>query len=406
LLGQRATFVVFTRRLTLALLLWGLSSVAPAFACRFTVWETGFVDLGYEPYRLFGYVEDGTAAGVNSIFAEAAQEGLAESNIQFELVNAGSQKEHPGMEYVDSLKIESFPAAVLVSPDGQALQVAVKRPNGSLKEGIRSVIEEVLRSPKREEILKRVCETYGVVLLIEGPDAQENKRARDAAVAAVEQVTGQMEFLPKPIAHGPVLVAVDANSLGDERVLLWSLALGGEEIKEPCAAIIYGRARWIGPLFRGEQITEDNLLAVLFVIGDTCECGIDRRWLQGTMLPASWDRGLQAKAAESLGFDPENPMVKMEIASIMGRGGYSYAGVPFGYQELVIESEPNAQLEQTVPVGGEAVLSAPDGAKRASENPPPAEMYSSLRAMAFVAIGITAVVVIVGIVILLRPRRI
>ncbi|MEN6425163.1 MAG: hypothetical protein ABFE13_07360, partial [Phycisphaerales bacterium] len=65
------------------------------------------------------------------------------------------------------------------------------------------------------------------------------------------------------------------------------------------------------------------------------------RWLQGTMLPARWDESLQQKVAASLGFDPESPMVKMEMVSIVrrGMGGLGYSDAPFGYQEIEVGGE-------------------------------------------------------------------
>jgi hypothetical protein len=187
--------------------------------------------------------------------------------------------------------------------------------------------------------------------------------------------------MPKPIAHPPVLVEVDSESLSREKVLLWSLGLEPNDIDQPHAAVLYGRGRWIGPMFVGEQITEDNLAAVLFVIGADCECGFDHRWLQGTMLPAQWDEKLQAQAVESLGFDPENPMIKAEISWIVRRGYPVYPSVPLGYQELVVESEPNDQVQQAtalpdqnapLPVQGTA---APDqntvAPTLATDQPPP-----------------------------------
>jgi hypothetical protein len=76
------------------------------------------------------------------------------------------------------------------------------------------------------------------------------------------------------------------------------------------------------------------------------------------MLPAKWDQKTHERAVESLGFDPESPMIKMEIGSIIGRGmgGYSYPGMSpaeapgaFGYQELIIESETDVQDAQAPP---------------------------------------------------------
>jgi hypothetical protein len=153
--------------------------------------------------------------------------------------------------------------------------------------------------------------------------------------------------MPKAISRPPVFVMIDSKSLISEKILLWSLALDGEEVSEPRAAVIYGRGRWIGPMFRGKEITEDNLANVLFIIGQDCECGLDHRWLQGTMLPARWTNEMQAQVAENLGFDPESPMIKMEMSMIVRRGSYSYPGVPagaFGYQEFAVE--PNDAMEE------------------------------------------------------------
>ncbi len=332
-----------------------------AFACRYNVREVGFVDLGIERYRLYGYVDKSTPADITSSFEQISYAALLESNIEAEIIDVNQQKDHPAIKYLDSLQfaalaagqIQTFPSAVLVSPDGQTLTVPVTRQGSAgrdFEQSLRSALDDILSSPKRSEILQQVTKGYGVVLLIESADKEQNNKAKEAARGAIEQVAGQMEYLPKPIAHPPVLIEVSQASLSQEKVLLWSLGLDKDKLDQPHAAVLYGRARWIGPMFKGEQITQDNLTAVLFVIGEDCECGLDHRWLQGTMLPARWDQKLQAQAAESLGFDPESPMIKAEISWIVGRGFSSYPGVPLGYQELVVESEPNDKIRQMAPL--------------------------------------------------------
>ncbi|UCG49553.1 MAG: hypothetical protein JSU94_07190 [Phycisphaerales bacterium] len=394
------------RRLAFVVCILGCLEIQGALGCRFTVRETGFVDLGYDPYFLYCYVKSDGKPDVGSILEEAAQEELAESNVRFELINADEQQDDPAMKHLDLSRGVSFPALVLVSPDGQSLGL---RTGGvqPFAEGFRSAVREVLSSPKRREIVRQCIDTYAVLLLIEGPDEEENKLAREAAAAAVERVGAEMEFLPKPVSHPPALVVVDSNSLADEKVLLWSLGLEAGQVDAPHAAILYGRARWMGPLFKGEQITEDNLAAILFVVGDTCECGLDRRWLQGTMLPAAWGRELQELVAKNLGYDPENPMVKMEIGSILGRGGASYPGVGYGYQELVIEPEPNAALEAVAPEEAN-VVEEPEsaGAQETPANPGEVDIYRPIGVMAFGAIGLTAIIAVVGIAVAVRRRRI
>ena len=152
----------------------------------------------------------------------------------------------------------------------------------------------------------------------------DNYRAKEAANRAIQNIQKKMVFLPKPIKHPPKLVSVPNQLIKNERILLWSLGIDSEQ---PVAAVIYGRARWIGPLFQGDKITSENLSAILLIIGLDCECGLDKSWMQGTMLPVKWDKKVQSRVAKSLGFDPENPMIKMEINRIL-RMGQSYPGVP------------------------------------------------------------------------------
>ena len=377
-----------------------------AFACRYNVREVGFVDLSIEPYHLYGFVDQNTPAEITSSFEQISYATLLESNIQFEIVDVNRQKNHPAIKYLRSEQMQTFPSAVLVSPEGQTLAVPVTKPGsagGDFEQTLRSALDGILSSPKRSEILQQVTKAYGVVLLIEAADAQQNKKAKDAARSAIEQVAGQMEYLPKPIAHPPVLIELSGESLSQEKVLLWSLGLETENSKlktqnsEPHAAVLYGRARWIGPMFKGEQITRDNLTAVLFVIGEDCECDFDHRWLQGTMLPARWDENLQAQTVEGLGFDPESPMVKTEISWIVGRGVSSYPGVPLGYQEIVVDPQPE---DGSVKPKGEPALRM-SNIEQGNSN---FEIRHSIFDIRWVA-GATVLIIGIGLFIVFRARK-
>ena len=317
-------------------LLW----ISPALACRYNVRETGFVDLGMDPYVLCGYVDGNTPADATAAFKRIADAGLAESNVVFRLVDIDKQKDHPAIKHLDP-NTQAAPCAVLISPDGQTRVIAVTKAGEPLEKSVGSAVDRVLHSPMRSKLLVEAAKNYGVIMVIEGPKPQENEKAKKGAAAAVEAVKSQMEFMPKQIAHPPSYVVMDAKSVRTEEILLWSLGLEASDVNEPIAIIVYGRGRWIGPLFRGAQVNEDDLASVLFVLGADCECGMDYRWLQGTMLPAKWDREVHERAVESLGFDPESPMIKMEMSSIIGRGmgGYGYPSTPYGYQELIIEPE-------------------------------------------------------------------
>ncbi len=393
-------------RLAVLVCMLGCLQTHYAFACRYNVRETGFVDLRIEPYYLFGYISDETGEDVVSRFEQVAEVGLENSNIDFEIINTGRQKDHPAMKLLDLQQVKSFPAAVLVSPDGQSYPISLSGRDGSFEETLRSALKNILSSPKREEIHRQVIKTYGVVLLIEGTDAQENTRARKAASGAIELISSQMEMMPKPIALPPVLIVMDRKSLSDEEILLWSLGLDGGKLSEPHAAVLYGRSRWMGPMFKGEEIDEENLASVLFIIGADCECGFDYRWLQGTMLPAVWTDKMQEQVAENLGFDPENPMIKMEISSIIRRGSYSYPGVPFGYQELVVEPDSNTGAEQNILNEVEDItIPESNQVEPVAENNPLAETYSPFQNTILILVGLCVLVLISGIVILVRAKK-
>ena len=382
-----------------------LSSV---LACRYNVRETGFVDLGLESYYFYGYIKDDTPSDVVTSFEQILSEAFTDTNIRAEIVNIKEQKDNPAIRYLESLQIDSFPAAVLVSPDGQAIIVPVAEPNRPFVDTLRGAIGDILSSPKRKEILERAIKNYAVILLIEGKEPQENEMAKNASYAAIKSIEAQMEVLPKPIERPPVLVVADRKSLADEKILLWSLGLDVSALSGPYIAVIYGRVRWIGPLFKGEQIAEEYLDRVLFVVGEDCECGLDHRWVQGTMLPVKWDSGLQAKVAENLGFDPESPMIKMEIASMVSRGigGTSYPGVPFGYKESVLEQQSGRDWQNGAEkIESNAATGSPAGESVVGDSVG-GDICSPLRAMAMVAVGMAALVIIVGIVVLLRPKRI
>ena len=408
------------KKLYLILLAAGLCASfcsPPAWACRYNVLEVGFIDLGIEPYQFFAYVTGQMSPESVSALHDQIEVALIDTNVQFELIDTDRDTDHPALEHLATHGIEAFPAAVLVSPDGQSRPVSLARADVSLSE----TLDSILFSLTRAEILTKIASCYGVVLVMEGPNEAANALARDAAEAAVAQVGAQMEFMPKRIARPPEVVTLDAESVAREKVLLWSLGAEPADINEPHAAIFYGRGRWIGPLFRGEQITKANLERVLFVIGGDCECGLDHRWMQGTMLPARWDEGIQTTTAEMLGYDPESPMVKMEMLSIVrqGMGGAAVPGVPFGYREIavggeVVESgeamEPALDVVEATPHGvvpeiPEAVVPVAEANSVVPERDATVEVVSPLPVVALGLGGLAVCVVAVGIVIVMKSRK-
>ena len=325
-------------KLILLFCLWLCFQSQPAFACRYNVRETGFIDLGSQPYYFYGYVNKDTPDEITSVLKKVPREIFIDCNIQVEIINTDLQKDHPALKYLSSLEIQSFPAAILVSPDGRSLSVPVKNDSEPFDNSLRSAINNIIFSPIRDKIIREAIEKYGVILLIESENAQENGKYREVALSAIEKIKNQMKTMVKEIEHPPVLISIKPESFLREKILLWCLGLE-VELTKPCAAVFYGRARWIGPLMKAEEITETNLLGILSIIGENCECGLDISWVGGTLLPVKWDQKKQAQVARLLKFDPENPLVKLEVNRIMKMGSSSYPGVPVMFPDSTLKSD-------------------------------------------------------------------
>jgi hypothetical protein len=127
------------------------------------------------------------------------------------------------------------------------------------------------------------------------------------------------------------------------------------------------------------------------------------------MLPARWTDEMQAQVAENLGFDPENPMIKMEMSMIVRRGSYSYPSIPagaFGYQEFAIEPNDTMEERQNSPNEVEyTTIPDPNSDDPISEPNPSVEQDSPFRNTIFLLVGLCFLVLTSGVVILVRAKK-
>jgi hypothetical protein len=292
---------------------------AAVLACQYNVRDVGFVELENEGYTFYGSVGANTPAEMLTALTQAATSAFKDCNIQWEIVKADERPDHAVWNELGGALAGSTPVGMLLSPDGAWLRQVIFEPGQPFPRTCAAALEELVTSPTREEIVRQVAQAFGVILLVEGQNPEERAGARQAIARAIEEVAGQLKTLPKPIAQPPALVVLGPEAVARERVLLWSLGLNAEKAKATHAAVIYGKARWIGPLMRGAEISEGNLARIFSIIGADCECGMDLSWTRGTRLPVRWGEALQKQLANALGFDPESPMVKAEMGRILAR---------------------------------------------------------------------------------------
>ncbi len=290
---------------------------ALVFGCIYNVRDIGFADLAPYPYRLFCFIQDNTPLRMTSALKQISYTAFLDSNIKMEIINVDLDKSHPAMEYFRFWEIESFPAAVLLSPTGRSLVLPLSAPHESFDKAIRSSFTQAISSPIREEILDHIVKSYCVILLIEGKDETENSKAYEIASSTTQKIAKIMGQLPKRIEAPPHIIVMPQESISEESVLIWSLGLDADRANKLNIAVIYGRGRRMGPLLMGEKITGNRLYKLLSVIGLSCDCGLDKKWMMGPLLPLRWDEKIRSDVVKLLGFDAENPMIKTEMSSII-----------------------------------------------------------------------------------------
>ena len=302
------------------------------FACRYTVREIGFTDLASSPYHIYFYSSNEISKDKEETLRKISYAALLDANVELEIVNVDKQKDHPAMEYFNFWK-NSKPAAVLVSPEGQSMVLPLNTKDESFKQSIWVTLESIVSSPTQRRIAKSIVKSYGVVIFIEGKDALKNKTAKENVLRAIKEITQTMNQMPKPVNDPPLFFEIKRQSVAEEKILLWSLGISEEIGNEPIAAILYGRGRRMGPPVKGELITERIVYNLLSIVGADCECGLDRSWMLGMMIPLRWDSDAQVEVIKQLGFDAENPMVKAEMSQILSISPSSNSAQSFGRGE-------------------------------------------------------------------------
>ncbi len=335
-----------------------------ALACRYSVRDVGFVELQPKPYRLIYFYDPENApqkASLESVQSAAAAIFL-DANVRLDPADFNDSAYADYWNRLTNPKPD-LPFGLLVDPEDRTLPIPYPPENPSsdqdaLKEKAWSWVESIVKSPGRDKILALAPVAYAVTLLVEGDDPQPTEKARQSITTAILEISEFIPSMPKPVDTPPKLAVISAQQRQAEKILLWSLGMEWKGTSDPQVATIMGKGRRIGPTLPGPLITATRLREILSVIGQDCECELDRSWMQGPMIPAVYGRAFRQEAYVQLGFDPENPSVKSEISRIISRGpnsqngSGSVANAPaaavenlfMGYSEQSLETESSDSM--------------------------------------------------------------
>lgn len=289
-------------------------------ACQYTVRDIGFVDLRGPEYTL---VISGSLVAENRSVDRVAQakQALIEQlawlrdtpcQLMFGGQPANGTQPTPDDD-VDGWLVE------LVDRKSRRHRLVEAEQACSPAE-LAARIREVFSTPVMTTITTDAVDSFAQLVVVLGNDPDANQAIQAAAQESKIAIRRIEPMLPRPLAKPVAVLTISAENRSEESLLLWALGLEYSPDAQAAVAVIYGRGKLAGPVVTSEQLENRELLAQLALIGESCECETDRRWNDQPVIPAHWSVEQRRRAAQSLGFDPESPLVRAEVVRIVGRG--------------------------------------------------------------------------------------
>jgi hypothetical protein len=305
-------------------------AAAAALACDYTVRDIGFVEFSPPKLRMVllfqDRVGDARLRELQGALSQQILEGECHSwNLHFQagaLANLAEPTEEQRRWALDSPRDWSL---WMVRDDGATRLLE----EGSLPESMlkwSTLLSQHLERPLLLEYRQRALESFAQSVLFEGSDAAANKRAEEAIVGASTALNRAASLLPRPIAGKVQNLRVRFAERADYATLLWLCYIDDTANELPFVCTLYGRGRLAGPVLTGDPIPVESLLSQLVLVGQSCECGTERNWVQYPRLPLDWPEPIESDMAHYLGFDPGNAVVIEEVKRIIQRGPQNLQG--------------------------------------------------------------------------------
>jgi hypothetical protein len=292
-------------------------------ACDYTVRDIGFVELGSPNLRLIVLFHDRLdeprlREAQRELSEQATQSNCREWNLNFQsgtLANLVDPTDAQRAWLRDS-KLDWSCWLIRNDTECRLLEEASIEQRPSWEKLLGDHLQLPLSLTYREQAL----DSFAQLVLFESTDAQSNERTEAVVAQAIAALGKAASLLPRPITQPVRVIRVGAVQRNDYTTLLWAMHNKELPADSPCLATLYGRGRLAGPTMHGDAIQVEAILAQLVLVGQACECGTERNWVQYPHLPIAWPEALQADMAHHLGFDPRSNLVIDEVKRIIQRG--------------------------------------------------------------------------------------
>ena len=276
----------------------------PTF-CKYSVRDVAFVNIENSNWRLL-IQEPADLDESEKKSCDTEIEGFLEQ------VNLTHQWVKPGSDFFrasEPVGEGKFQVGLVDSNDNMIMSERVD--SSSLQQSL----QQIINSPKRDEILEKTVSSLCVYVLVESGDRRQDKIAHNLVTEAIAETTAQLWSLEKPTQDGPALVTIGYSDRESESWLI--KMLGIEASDKPLVCLVYGQGRRMGDILTGDTLQKKNLVWMAGVCGRDCECSLDRDWLYGHQFVHRWDKTKERAVEEVLGFDPRSALVVAEVAQIL-----------------------------------------------------------------------------------------
>lgn len=303
-----------------------LCSATLAGACDYTVRDIGFVEFGEPRLRLIVLFHDRLdetqlREAQRELNQQATESNCRAWNLKFQSGTLANLNESTDAQRAWLRDSDRDWSCWLRRNDGEyrLLEEASIEHRPSWE----NLLEDHLQLPVLQTFREQALDSFAQLVLFESASGEDNERAEQVIAQTLAALGKAASLLPRPITQPVRVIRVAVSERLKYATLLWLMR--SRELPDDTASLVtlYGRGRLAGPTLPGDAGQVETLLAQLVLVGQACECGTQRNWVQYPHLPVAWPEDRQADIAAHVGFDTRSTLIIEEVKRIIQRGPQS-----------------------------------------------------------------------------------